>query len=56
MSLILQEKPTDCGTKAADVLAIFFGESTKYFATFATAMTSQHLSIQNVAPSATVWL
>ena len=39
-----QEKPTNCGIKAADVLAIFFTgklkcESTEYFGGFATTMT-----------------
>ena len=40
-----QEKPTICGTKAADVLDKFLAgkqcESTEYFVAFATTMTSQ---------------
>ena len=47
-------------TKAADVLANFLAgkllcESTENFGAVATAMTSQRLSIQSVAASATVW-
>ena len=43
----------------ADVLAIFLAgkldcESTEYFSAFATTMTSQHLSIQGIGPSAAV--
>ena len=49
--LIKQEKNTNCGTKAADVLA----ESTENVGAFATAKTSQRLSIRNIAQSATVW-
>ena len=56
-----QEKPTNCGTKTADVVANFLpGKllcgTTEYFGEFATTMTSQRLSVQSVAPAATVWL
>ena len=55
-----QEKPTNCGTKAADVLADFLAgklkcESTDNFGAVATAMTSQRVSNQRVAASATIW-
>ena len=55
-----QEKPTNRGTKAADVLANFLAgklqcESIEYFSAFATTMTSVRISFQSVAPSATVW-
>ena len=55
-----QEKLTNCWTKAGDVLANLLAgklkrESSENVGAFATAMTSQRLSIQNVAPSATVW-
>ena len=55
-----QEKPTNCGTKAADVRANFLNgkllcESTEYFGAFTTTVSSQRLSLQSVAPSATVW-
>ena len=54
-----KEKPTNCGTEAADVTANFLAgklkcESTEDVGTFATTMTSQHLSTQSVASSATV--
>ena len=56
-----QEKLTNCGTNAADVLAnVLAGKlqckSTEYFGAFATTLTSQRLAIQSVAPSATIWL
>ena len=55
-----QEKTTNCGTRAVDVLTNFLAgklecESTEYFGAFATTMTSQRLSVQSVVPSATVW-
>ena len=55
-----QEKPTNCGTKVADVQAQFLGgklscESTEYFGAFATTTTSLCLSVQSAVPSATVW-
>ena len=58
---MIQEQPTNCGTKATDVVANCSAcklecESTEYFAAFATTTTSQRLSIQSVIPSATVWL
>ena len=54
-----QEKLANCGTKAADVLVKFVAgklerESTEYFGALATTMTPQRLSIQSVAPYATV--
>ena len=57
---VKQEKITNCGTKAADVLANFlpgklYCGSTEYFDAFATTMISQRLSLQGVALSATVW-
>ena len=60
LSHLVQENPTNCGSKASDVLGNFIAgkllcESTEYFIAFATTMTSQRLSIQSVAPSATVW-
>ena len=58
-NIIKQEKPTNCGTKAADVLAnVLAGklscESTEYLVAFATTMISHRLSVQSVAPSASV--
>ena len=56
-----QEKPTNCGTKAADALAKFLAGKRNanplntYFGAFATTMTSQRLSFQSLAPSATGW-
>ena len=54
----MQEKPKQ--TKAADVLANFLAgklecQFTEYFGAFATTMTSQRLSIPDVASSATDW-
>ena len=47
------ETPTNCGIKAADVLAKHLaGEC---FGAFATTMISQRLPLQSVAPSATTW-
>ena len=53
-------KALNCGTKAADVLAnllagILYRESSENVCAVATALTSQCMSIQSVAPSATVW-
>ena len=58
---VIQEKLTNCGTMAGDVFAVFLAgklqsESTEDFGAFGTTVTSQRLPIQNVAPSATVWL
>ena len=55
-----QENPTNSGNRAADVIANFLSgqlkcESTEYLCGFATTITSQRLSIQNVSPSATAW-
>ena len=50
-----QEKPTNCGTKAADVLANFYPANFNASPlNMTTTLTSQRLSIQSVAPSATV--
>ena len=56
----VHEKPINCGTKATGVLANFWPANfnaglLKYFGAFATNITSQRLSIQSIAPSATVW-
>ena len=62
MSHAIQEKPTNCETKAADVLDKFLtGKlqclSTEYLGAFATTMISKRLSIQRVAAlSDTVWV
>ena len=45
---------------AADVLAICLAgtlqsESNEYFGAFATKVTSQRISVQSIAPFATVW-
>ena len=56
-----QEKPTNDGTKAADVPDNFLAgkhnaNPLNIFGAFATTMTAKRLSIQSVAPSASVWL
>ena len=56
-----QEKPTNCVTKAANVLANFSRQILMqihciFWCIGAFATTSQRQSSQSVAPSATVWL
>ena len=59
-SVVTQEKSTNCGIKAADVVTNFLAsklycESIEYFGAVETTMLSQRLSIPVVAPSATIW-